>query len=38
MKKYLLPLILILVMIFSANCFATVWEIDTAVMRISVKM
>ncbi len=31
MKKYLLPLILILALIFSANCFATAWEIDTAV-------
>ncbi len=31
MKKYILPLILILALIFNANCFATPWELDTAV-------
>lgn len=31
MKKYLLPLILTLILIFNANCFATPWDVSTAV-------
>jgi len=30
MKKYLLPLILTLILIFSANCFAIPWDVSTA--------
>ena len=30
MKKYLLPLILILCLIFSVYCFATAWDVSTA--------
>jgi len=30
MKKYILPLVLILILAFSINCFATPWEVDTA--------
>lgn len=30
MKRYLLPLILTLLLIFSANCFATAWDVSTA--------
>ncbi|MBA7575685.1 hypothetical protein ES708_17518 [subsurface metagenome] len=31
MKRYLLPLVLTLVLIFGVNCFATAWDVSTAV-------
>ena len=30
MKKYILPLILILCLVFSVYCFATAWDVSTA--------
>ncbi|GAI73552.1 unnamed protein product, partial [marine sediment metagenome] len=30
MKKFILPLILTLILIFGVNCFATAWDIGTA--------
>jgi len=31
MKKFILPLILTLILIFGINCFATAWDVDTAI-------